>query len=647
MDSLDRIQSALYQAARRRRLQQALLGMWKGFFCGILLWVLSLIIYKLAPIPFDFLVYSGITAAIMTLVGFIWGWNRPQTLLQTARWMDLTQNTEERLSTALELKDSSIEKEWKELLVKDAVKVVDNLDIKKGISFSLPRVSRWAFLLLLLGFGLGFVPEYRTKAYVQEKKDVKNIQETGKQLAELTRRSLQQRPPAMEPTRKALENVAELGEVMAKTELTRSEALKDLANMSDKLKQETREMADSPAMKALEKAAKSSSKGGSGGAPDLQKQIDKLSQQLGNQAANPDALEKFKKDLEQAKELAQNLPDKNSPAMDAAKEKLEQALADLSKQSKDMGMSLPSLDEAIAALQQSDIDEVLKDLAVAEVSLEKMRDMAKTLEKLQMQMEKLGTDLAEQLKNGQAEAAQNTLAKMAEQLQSSKLTPEQLQKMLEEVSKATKPASEYGKVGELLKQAASEMQAGQKSEASKSLAQAGDELSKMISEMGDAQSILASLEALQRAQMSIANGQSWSNSDVPGMNSKSGQGNGQPGRGVGTWTDEDSWVYPEFTDKWDNSGITQQEMEARAQTDRGDGGLADNLVATKVKGQMTPGGPMPSITMKGVSIKGTSKVAVKEMVGAAQSDAQAALSQDQVPRAYQGAVRDYFNDLKE
>ena len=66
----------------------------------------------------------------------------------------------------------------------------------------------------------------------------------------------------------------------------------------------------------------------------------------------------------------------------------------------------------------------------------------------------------------------------------------------------------------------------------------------------------------------------------------------------------------------------------------------------KVKGQINPGGPMPSITLKGVSIKGMSKVDFKEVANAAQSDAQSALSQDQVPRAYQSAVRDYFDDLK-
>jgi hypothetical protein len=55
---------------------------------------------------------------------------------------------------------------------------------------------------------------------------------------------------------------------------------------------------------------------------------------------------------------------------------------------------------------------------------------------------------------------------------------------------------------------------------------------------------------------------------------------------------------------------------------------------------------MPSITLKGVSIKGQSKVDYTESVAAAQSDAQSALSQDKVPRAYQSAVKDYFDDLK-
>lgn len=55
---------------------------------------------------------------------------------------------------------------------------------------------------------------------------------------------------------------------------------------------------------------------------------------------------------------------------------------------------------------------------------------------------------------------------------------------------------------------------------------------------------------------------------------------------------------------------------------------------------------MPSITLKGVSIKGQSNVKYEEAVTAAQTEAQSALSQEKVPRAYKGAVRDYFDDLK-
>ena len=55
---------------------------------------------------------------------------------------------------------------------------------------------------------------------------------------------------------------------------------------------------------------------------------------------------------------------------------------------------------------------------------------------------------------------------------------------------------------------------------------------------------------------------------------------------------------------------------------------------------------MPSITLKGVSIKGQSTVAYREAVTTAQSDAEARSVRRRCPRAYQGAVRDYFDDLK-
>jgi hypothetical protein len=272
-----------------------------------------------------------------------------------------------------------------------------------------------------------------------------------------------------------------------------------------------------------------------------------------------------------------------------------------------------------------------------------MRDMAKSMQQMQQQMEKLGKDLAEQLKNGQPEVAAQTLEKMAQQLKSSNLSKEQMQKTMDEVAKAINPAGNYGKVADQLKSASQQMKGGDQPAASQSLGNAAKELQKLAQQMGDAQQMMAELENLNKASQCIGTCKSWGTCNKPGM----GKG-GKPGGGVGTWADEKSgWMYDgQWSDHWDNSGNVRPDMAAKGQSDRGPGELNDALKPTKVKGQFSPGGQMPSITLKGVSIKGTSKVEYEAAAAAAQSDAQSALSQEKVPRAYQGAVRDYFDDIK-
>ena len=121
-----------------------------------------------------------------------------------------------------------------------------------------------------------------------------------------------------------------------------------------------------------------------------------------------------------------------------------------------------------------------------------------------------------------------------------------------------------------------------------------------------------------------------------------------PGAGVGTWGQEGGeWVESgAWTPHGDNSALNDRDQDGRGVSERDQKDLSDVLKPDKVKGQFSPGGQMPSITLKGVSIKGTSKVQYEESVTAAQSEAQAAVSQEKVPRAYQGAVKDYFDDLK-
>jgi hypothetical protein len=188
------------------------------------------------------------------------------------------------------------------------------------------------------------------------------------------------------------------------------------------------------------------------------------------------------------------------------------------------------------------------------------------------------------------------------------------------------------------------MQQGQKAAAAQSLAAAAKELQRLLDQLGDAQALIATLESLQRAQMCLGNGLGWGQGRGPGA-PRHGQGK-NPGRGFGDWRDdEDGWETPEIQDFWENS-LDRPMLDPRGITDRGGPELNEDLAPTKIKGRYQPGAPAPSITLNGVSIAGQSKVDMEQAAVAAQSEAESALSHGQVPRAYEGAVRDYFDDQK-
>jgi hypothetical protein len=644
MSELQIIETTLQRTARRRRGERAWRGFWQGWLWGCLLYLTCLIAFKLLPLPFAVLGYAALGGIACLAVGFLTGWWRRPSASETARWVDDRQRLQERLSTALEVAETQGAEEWRKLVVADAAEHAKRVDLGRLLPFRLPDVARWTVLVLAISTGLGFVPEYRSKSYLQKQREAANIRETGRQMAELVRRQLVTRPPIAEPAKKAMENVADLGERLSLVKLERNEALRDLANATDRLRQELKELSKSPDLKRLERAARSPSSGNEASASDLQKQMADLQKALGDKAANnPDALDKLKKDLQKLKDAAAGLPMKDSPAAAAAREQMAKSLASLAQQAKDAGLSLPDLDTAIEALKNNQVDAFLRDLNLATDDLEKMRQMAKALERLQQQMEKLGKDLAEQLDKGQAQAAQQTLQKMIEQLKAAGLPEDQLKKLMDEVDRAVQPGSQYGKVGEFLKSAVKQMRQGQKADAAQSLADAAQELQRLLDQLGDCQSLMASLEALQRAQMCIGNCLGWG--QCKGGAPRHGTGK-KPGQGFGDWRDDDSSLdLPEKQDFWENT-LDRPKLDPRGITDRGAAELNENLAPTKVKGQFNPGAPTPSIPLKGVSIAGQSKVAIEQAVVAAQSEAESALNQDQVPRAYQGAVKDYFDDLK-
>ncbi|NJN06159.1 MAG: DUF4175 domain-containing protein [Rhodobacteraceae bacterium] len=424
------------------------------------------------------------------------------------------------------------------------------------LPWRLPSVCRWTLLVLGLTAALGFVPEYRSKAFVQQQRDAENIKVTGQTLASIARRTLEARPPALEMAKDSLGNIEQLGQQLANQPLTRAEALRDLGNAADKLKDELKQLGNDPALKRLEQAARQNS-GSTANAESLKQQIEALQKSLGNQAATPEKMEELKQKLEQLQKQTAGLPSKDSPGGEQARQELAKSLSSMAQQMRDLGQSLNGIEEAIAALAADQTGMLAKGLGDALTDLEKLQQQAQAMQQLQQQAAKLGRDLAEQLKNGQAEAAAETLAKMVKQLQSANLSPEQLKQLMDEVRKAVDPADDYGKVKELLQQAGKQLQQGQKSDASQSLADAAMELQKLMEQMADAESLAATLEALQRAQMAVATGQGMGQCRSPGV----GEG-GKPGRGVGTWAEEEGWLQiPEMTDRWDNTGLERPDMD--------------------------------------------------------------------------------------
>ncbi len=241
VNALTFIQAVVRRTARRRRWQRAFCGLWQGVFVGSLVWLVALGVDKLFPIPTAALLWAGLALPAGAVVGAVLAAWRSPCLAETARWLDRRVQLKERLSTALELAESSPPGAWRQLVLADAASHAKQVDEHRLLPFTLPRSSRWTLLAVALGVGLGFIPEYRTKAHVQKQADAAVIHDTGRMLAELARRSVEAHKPVLAPTEQALDRVKDLGERLALAKLTRSEALRDLASVAETLKDQARQ----------------------------------------------------------------------------------------------------------------------------------------------------------------------------------------------------------------------------------------------------------------------------------------------------------------------------------------------------------------------------------------------------------------------
>ncbi len=636
MSDLEAIQAALGRTATRRRVARALRGLWAGLFCGAMACLLAIISYKLFPFPVQLLMWAAILPFAGALAGAVVGGWRRISAREAARWMDQQAKLQERLSTAIEMAPARQESTWAGLVLKDAAAHLKGLHPRQMLPFKLTGAAKLAALTLLLCAGLGLVPEHRTETHKRREADAENIQETGRRISEFAKRSLEKRPAAAEQARIAMETAGDLGSGLEKKDLTRTDAMREIATAAEKVRAQANELSKDPALKQMRQAARASG-GEMPSKESLEKQIEGLKSKLGTESS-PEQIDKLKSQLAKAEQRARALNSENSSASD--RQQLGNELNDLARQAQALGIDLPQLDEAIEALAANQTGLLLKNLEASLMDLEKLSQMAKTLQALRQQADKLGKDLAEQLEKGQAERARETLAKLARDVQKAGISPDELNKIMEEVGKAIPPAGNYGKVAEHLEAARQQMKAGKNAEAAQSLQAAAKELENLMQQFADAEMMMATLEALNQASMCVGSGKCWGPGKKPGY----GKG-GKPGSGVGMWGDDSQEWDGAETEMADNSGVERPNSDPRSGA--GEREASDPLSPSKVRGQFSPGGQMPSISLKGVGIKGQSSVHYEQAAEAAQSEAQSALSQDKVPRAYRDAVRNYFDEIKE
>ena len=639
------IDAKIDAATRRRKLQWGWQNMWLGLLIGVCLWLASLSVYKLAPVPQTTLLWAGVIGLALPLAGLLIGLAKRFAGSDTARWLDREIGLKERLSTAVEMSDISAKNSaWSALVISDAAKAAGKIEPRKLLPLRLPKVCHWTLLVLAACVGLGFVPEHRSQAHLDQQRDSAIIEDVGQNLTELTKLQVQLSPPQFEPTEDALESVQELGREFKRGKLVRDEALAKLSSLAERLRDQSSKLGHARTLKKMQQSARTPPGAGRQTKAEMQRQLDELKKSLGNaKEAKQEQFDALKSKIDAVKDDAAGLPDASSPEGQQARLELAQSMAALARMAEQIGLEMPNIDEALQALESSDIDQFLKNMDFAGEDLQKMADLAKAMQNLKMQMAKIGKTLGQQLENGQVPAAIESLQKMIEQLATAQLTPEQLEKMIQELQKALDPAEDFGECSKCLSDAKGKAKVGDKAGASQSLAEAAEELKKVLQQLGDMENMMAALQNLERAQLAVGNCQSFGSCQNPGVGPSS-----KPGGGVGTWGDESYQLTPEdLAQRWDNSGFSRPGMDARGNTDRGPGKVPDDMVSTRIKGKINPKGSMPSFTLRGVSIKGSSRVQFQEAVTAAQSDARNALNQDKVPRAYRDSVRDYFDDLKE
>ena len=660
MEEIRSIELILDRTARRVRLVRGWNGFWRGLYWGACIWIATLVVMKLHPMGELLFRWSFLLLGSVPLVLSLKGVIKPVSPDQVAQFIDSQCNTHEKINAAVEalrrpeLRSPTVEwtGEWNDLLCAEARNALTTVKIESILPYDFPRSFNKVVIIGVIGILLQWIPSYRTETQKLAALQRASIQESGRHLVEFAKRQLQTTTTQLSSTRATLEEIQKLGEQLEKGRNSREESLRELSAFSERIKRELQDLEQGKSNSGKESTPSiSKPKNSLGTVQGKQSSLTALNSKTDISGAQ---LENLQERLDRLMDQTKVLGELTGTQAEQTRRELSQGFQKLGAQMESKSELARELEDAEKALSESNLQELAQSLEKVAQELQNLKNRELSSKQLQSAIVSIGKTLAEQLQRQQLQLAVTTIRRFADQLTRSELKLEYGVSISKELSDALQPAAPYGHLAKLFSDSIAALGNRELKSASDTLKNAAEFLESLLDPIEDGQTLLASLQALREAQQGIGNSSLWSQALNSAANPENSQekrkGSGGPGvgSGVGTWADESqSQAKVEMSGvPTDNSGVERPGQEARGVTDR-DVTRSSELIPTQVKGTINPGASATSISIKGLGVRGRSAVHFSEAIPSAQSEAQSALSQSQVPRAYRAAVRDYFNDLKE
>lgn len=565
--------------------------------CG---WIVALVSARLCALtwPLGWMALGATAAAVIGSV--VWTAIRRETTLDAAVALDRAAGLKERVSSGLVCASSS--DPFSQAVVADAAQSAGPISVRRFVPIRGGRSLIYGGAVAVAGLVfLWLFPEFDLLGKAQARDRIKQRLAAANE----TRTALAQPVEAVKnlvESNPALKDMKEMQELEALTKPQdkpvdpvdlRREAIKKLEKLGDELKKQ----AASERFKDLQETKNRLKEMGK--PQDAKSPPSKLMQALtdGDFKQAQEELSKMKEQLAKKKHDAKSQEEvkKMSEQLDQLAKKLNDAAGDknLEQQLKQAGLNAEQMKRILDALNKKD-----------------PQQLAKMMEDLEKKLKKEG------------------------------MSQQQIDKMKKQVQQAQKQQGskeQMNKLAEAMKKAGQKCQSGDKQGAQQQMDQAGEQLSEMEmmeQQMGEIDSKMSQLDDLK---------------DEMGDQSKD-EGEKQCKQCNGTGMRKDGSPCPHC----DGTGQGNGNKPGNGPPGRGRGagqrGKKDTDVAfqkKRAKVEQRQGAVIGQWFVKGDQIKGESKAQYLEAVQSAVRDASDALEKDQVPRAYQKAVKNYFDRLGE